>query len=78
MRLRRICVDCGFWFSFNSCWECGEPLCGICADWPSPYLYSPGKGLCEACRHEPLTKVQGLAVVLDHTDDYSGSAWTPQ
>ena len=49
----RKCVDCGFWFSRNACRDCGKPLCGVCADWPSPYLHSPGKGLCTACREKP-------------------------
>ena len=49
----RKCIDCGFWFSFNSCRECGKPLCSVCVDWPSPRLLSPGKGLCTACREKP-------------------------
>ena len=49
----RRCIDCGFWFSFYSCRECGKPLCGACVDWPSPRLHSPGKGICEACREKP-------------------------
>jgi len=51
--MRRICRDCGFWFSFYSCRECGKPLCGVCVDWPSLRLYSPGKGLCTVCREKP-------------------------
>jgi hypothetical protein len=50
--MRRKCIDCGFWFSRNQCRKCGQFLCGICADWPSPRLHSPGKGLCTACRTE--------------------------
>src|SRR5258707_13367939 len=50
----RRCTDCGFWFSFYSCRECGRALCGVCVDWPAPRLHSPGKGMCTACREKPL------------------------
>ncbi len=56
MNLRK-CVDCGVWFSFHACRICGKPLCGVCVDWPSPYLHSPGKGMCEACREKPVEYV---------------------
>jgi hypothetical protein len=49
------CIDCGVWFCFfHSCRICGKPLCGICVDWPSPHLHSPGKGMCKACREIPI------------------------
>ncbi len=62
----RKCIDCGFWFSFYSCRECSKPLCGVCVDWPSPRLHSPGKGMCETCREKPtvLTPPHGKSGTL--------------
>lgn len=55
--LIKRCTDCGFWFSHNRCKVCNALICGICADWSSPRLYSPGKGMCTACRERPSLPV---------------------
>jgi len=47
---RWSCIDCGFILGRNRCKGCGGRLCGVCADWPAPRLYSPGKGWCRTCR----------------------------
>lgn len=51
-RLRKylVCTDCHWRMLAGHCRTCGNPLCIVCIDWPSPYLHSPGKGMCEACR----------------------------
>lgn len=48
-----ICIDCGFWFSFNACYTCGKPLCGMCVAPPAPFLIQmSSRGLCRACREK--------------------------